>query len=105
MRREREPPDEASTETDVFRNAVTRQPWHDEHGQREKNRSRALNRLEIWWRRVCNTRHACAPAAPMAGLPAACIASQLGNSVTMPQEPYARRTQGSDNGANASDAH
>lgn len=96
MRTER--PDEEDTGADVFQNPVTGQPWHDERSQREHYWIPTLKRLGIRWRRAYNTRHTYATVALMAGVPAAYIASQLGNSVKMLLERYARWIPGADNG-------
>ena len=96
MRTER--PDEEDTGANVFQSLVTGQPWHDERSQREHYWIPTLKRLGIRWRRAYNARHTHATVALMAGAPAAYIASQLGNSVKMLLERYARWIPGADNG-------
>jgi len=89
---------EEDTSADIFQNPVTGKPWHDERSQREHYWKPTLKRLGIRWRKAYNTRHTFATAALMAGVPAAYIANQIGNSVKMLLEKYARWIPGSDNG-------
>ncbi len=90
--------DDEDTEADVFQNPVTRRPWHDERSQRDHYWKPALKRLGIRWRKAYNTRHTYATVALMAGVPPAYIASQLGNSVKMLLDRYARWIPGGDQG-------
>jgi integrase len=90
--------DEEDTEADVFQNPVTRRPWHDERSQRDHYWKPALKRLGIRWRKAYNTRHTYATVALMAGVPPAYIASQLGNSVELLLDRYARWIPGGDQG-------
>jgi integrase len=89
---------EEDTEADVFQNPTTSRPWHDERSQRDHYWKPALKHLGIRWRRAYNTRHTYATVALMAGVPPACIASQLGNSVKMLLGRYARWIPGGDQG-------
>lgn len=84
---------------DVFQNPVTGRPWHDERSQRDHYWKPSLKRLGIRWRRAYNTRHTFASAALMAGVPPAYIASQLGHSVKMLLDKYARWIPGADSGS------
>ena len=79
------------TAADIFRNPVTKRPWHDERSQRDHYWRPALKRLGIRWRRAYATRHTFATAALMTGaVPPAYIAQQLGHSVQMLLTRYAR---------------
>jgi len=89
---------EEDTEADVFQNPKTSRPWHDERSQRDHYWKPALKHLGIRWRRAYNTRHTYATVALMAGVPPAYIASQLGNSVKMLLDRYARWIPGGDQG-------
>ena len=89
---------EEDTEADVFQNPVTGRPWHDERSQRDHYWKPTLKRLGIRWRRAYNTRHTYATVALMAGVPPAYIGSQLGNSVKMLLDRYARWIPGGDQG-------
>ncbi len=57
-----------------------------------------VKRLGIRWRKAYQTRHTYATVALMAGVPPAYIASQLGNSVKMLLDRYARWIPGGDQG-------
>ena len=83
---------------DIFQNPITGRPWHDERSQRDTYWRPCLKRLGIRWRRPYNTRHTYATELLMARVPAAYIASQLGHSVKMLLERYARWMPGNDNG-------
>lgn len=87
------------TSADVFQNPVTGKPWHDERSQRDHYWKPALKRLGIRWRRCYSTRHTYATAALMGGVRPAYIAGQLGNSVKMLLDRYARWIPGADAGA------
>lgn len=89
---------EEDTEAGVFQNPATSRPWHDERSQRDHYWKPALKHLGIRWRHAYNTRHTYATVALMAGVPPACIASQLGNSVKMLLDRYARWIPGGDQG-------
>ncbi len=95
LRTEREGGDAAA---DVFQNPVTGRSWHDERSQRDYYWRPSLKRLGIRWRKAYNTRHTYATVALMAGVPAAYIAAQLGHSVKMLLDKYARWIPGNDNG-------
>jgi integrase len=69
-----------------------------ERSQRDHYWKPALKHLGIRWRRAYNTRHTYATVALMAGVPPAYIASQLGNSVKMLLDRYARWIPGGDQG-------
>ena len=84
---------------DIFQNPITGRPWHDERSQRDTYWRPCLKRLGIRWRRPYNTRHTYATELLMAQVPAAYIASQLGHSVKMLLERYARWMPGNDNGS------
>ncbi|MGL5631898.1 MAG: Arm DNA-binding domain-containing protein [Azovibrio sp.] len=84
--------------TDVFQNPLTNRPWHDERSQRDTYWKPTLKYLGIRQRRAYNTRHTFATVALMAGVPPAYIASQLGHSVKMLLERYARWIPGNDSG-------
>lgn len=76
---------------DVFRNPLTRKPWHDERSQRDTYWRPSLKRLGIRWRRAYATRHTFATAALMTGaVPPAYIAQQLGHSLKMLLDRYTR---------------
>ena len=83
---------------DVFQNPTTLRPWHDERSQREHYWLPTLKRLGIRRRRAYATRHTYATVALMAGIPPAYIADQLGHSVKILLETYARWIPGADNG-------
>jgi integrase len=95
-RTERE--DDDDTAADIFQNPVTGRPWHDERSQRDHYWRPALKRLGIRWRRPYCTRHTFATAALMGEVPPAYIAAQLGHSVKMLLEVYARWLPQNDNG-------
>jgi integrase len=87
------------TAADIFMNPVTGRPWHDERSQRDTYWRPAMKRLGIRWRRPYNTRHTFATVALMASVPPAYISSQLGNSVKMLLEVYARWIPANDQGS------
>jgi len=89
---------EEDNSADVFQNPLTGLPWHDERSQRDTYWRPTLKRLGIRWRRAYNTRHTFATVALMAGVPPAYISNQIGNSVKMLLEKYARWIPGGDNG-------
>lgn len=91
---------DADTSADIFQNPVTGKPWHDERSQRDHYWKPSLKRLGIRWRRAYNTRHTFATAALMAGVRPAYIAAQLGNSVKMLLDKYARWIPSADDGSN-----
>lgn len=86
------------TAADIFQNPITGRAWHDERSQRDTYWRPSLKRLGIRWRKAYNTRHTFATVALMAGVPPAYIASQLGHSVQMLLNTYARWIPGNDNG-------
>jgi integrase len=86
------------TAADIFQNPVTGKAWHDERSQRDHYWRPALKRLGIRWRRPYNTRHTFATVALMAAVPPAYIATQLGHSVKMLLDKYARWIPGADGG-------
>lgn len=86
------------TAADIFQNPVTKRPWHDERSQRDHYWKPSLKRLGIRWRRAYNTRHTFATVALMAGVPPAYIASQMGNSIKMLLDKYARWIPANDKG-------
>ncbi|WP_396957681.1 Arm DNA-binding domain-containing protein [Nitrosomonas sp.] len=86
------------TAADIFQNPVTERPWHDERSQRDHYWKPSLKRLGIRWRRAYNTRHTFATVALMAGVPPAYIASQMGNSIKMLLDKYARWIPANDKG-------
>lgn len=90
---------DADTAADIFQNSVTGRPWHDERSQRDNYWRPSLKRLGIRWRKAYNTRHTFATVALMAGVPPAYIADQLGHSVKMLLDKYARWIPGNDNGS------
>lgn len=90
--------DEAGNPVDVFENPVTGRAWHDERSQRDHYWAPTLKRLGIRTRRAYATRHTYATAGLMAGVNPAYIASQLGNSVKILLERYARWIPEGDNG-------
>lgn len=90
--------DEAGNPVDVFENPVTGRAWHDERSQRDHYWVPTLRRLGIRARRAYATRHTYATAGLMAGVNPAYIASQLGNSVKILLERYARWMPEGDNG-------
>lgn len=89
---------EGDNSADIFQNHVTGKAWHDERSQRDHYWRPSLKRLGIRWRRPYNTRHTYATVALMAGVPPAYIANQLGHSLQMLLEKYARWIPGADNG-------
>jgi integrase len=86
------------TAADIFVNPVTGRAWHDERSQRDNYWRPALKRLGIRWRKAYNTRHTFATMALMLGAPPSYIADQLGHSVQMLLEKYARWVPGNDKG-------
>lgn len=91
--------EEGDNSADIFQNPGTGKPWHDERSQRDTYWRPCLKRLGIRWRKAYNTRHTFATVALMAGIPPAYIASQLGHSVKMLLEKYARWIPGADAGS------
>lgn len=73
-------------------------PWNNEREQRDTYWRPSLKRLAIRWRPPYNTRHTFATVALMAGVPPGYIADQLGHSVKILLERYARWTPGGDGG-------
>jgi len=86
------------TAADIFVNPVTGRAWHDERAQRDNYWRPSLKRLGIRWRKAYNTRHTFATMALMLGAPPSYIADQLGHSVQMLLEKYARWVPGNDKG-------
>lgn len=84
---------------DIFQNPVTGRAWHNERSQRDNFWRPTLKRLGIRWRKAYNTRHTYATIALMAGVPPAYIAVQLGHSVQMLLEKYARWMPANDKGS------
>lgn len=98
LKAEREGDDDTSA--DVFQNPVTGRPWHDERSQRDHYWKPTLKRLGIRWRRPYNTRHTFATAVLMTGaVTPAYLAGQLGHSVKMLLDRYARWLPENDKGA------
>lgn len=88
------------TSADVFQNPVTGRAWHDERSQRDHYWKPTLKRLGIRWRRPYNTRHTFATSALMTGVVApGYIADQLGHSVKMLLDRYARWIPQNDKGS------
>ena len=83
---------------DIFQNPVTGRAWHDERSQRDNYWRPTLKRLGIRWRKPYNTRHTYATVALMAAVPPAYIAAQLGHSVKMLLDKYARWMPANDHG-------
>ena len=81
---------------DIFQNPITRKAWHDERAQRDTYWRPSLKRLGIRWRTAYNTRHTFATAALMTGAAPAYVADQLGHSVKMLLDRYARWVPGND---------
>lgn len=96
LRAERDGDDDTSH--DIFQHPVTGRPWHDERSQRDTYWRPSLKRAGVRWRPAYATRHTFATAALMAGVPPAYIASQLGHSVKILLERYARWIVGGDDG-------
>lgn len=96
LRVEREGDDD--TAADVFKNPVTRASWHDERSRRDLYWWPSLKRLGMRWRRPYCCRHTFATVALMAAGPPAYIAAQLGHSVKMLLEVYARWIPANDQG-------
>lgn len=97
LRVERDSDDD--TAADIFQNPITGRPWHDERSQRDTYFRPSLKRLGLRWRNAYNTRHTFATAALMTGaVPPAYIAAQLGHSVKMLLEKYARWLPSNDKG-------
>lgn len=84
---------------DIFQSPTTRAAWHDERSQRDTYWKPCLKRLGVRWRRPYNTRHTFATVALMKGVPPAYIAAQLGHSIKMLLEKYARWIPANDGGA------
>lgn len=95
IEREHDPDNSA----DIFQNPITGRAWHDERSQRDTYWKPCLKRLGVRWRRPYNTRHTYATELLMARVPPAYIASQLGHSVKMLLDRYARWIPGNDNGS------
>lgn len=87
------------TSSDIFQNPNTKRPWHDERSQRDHYWKPTLKKLGIRWRRPYNTRHTFATSALMTGAPPAYIADQLGHSLKMLLERYARWIPANDKGS------
>jgi integrase len=87
------------TNHDIFQNPVTRRAWHDERSQRDHYWRPTLKRLGIRWRRAYNTRHTFATLALMGDVKPAYIAAQLGHSVKVLLEKYARWISSNDTGS------
>lgn len=85
--------------SDIFENPTTERPWASEEAQRDLYWKPTLKRLGIRGRRAYSTRHTYATAAVMAGVPAAYVAGQLGHSVQVLLEKYARWMRGADGGS------
>ncbi|MFZ2736662.1 MAG: DUF3596 domain-containing protein [Burkholderiaceae bacterium] len=91
------------TAADIFQNPVTGRAWHDERSQRDHYWKPSMKRCKLRWRTAYNTRHTFASAALMTGAKPAYIAAQLGHSLKMLLERYAKWMPGDDNGS--SQAH
>ncbi len=90
---------DADNAADIFQNPLTGRPWHSERSQRDTYLRPTLKRLGIRWRPSYNTRHTFATVALMTGaVPPAYIAAQLGHSVKMLLEKYARWLPANDKG-------
>lgn len=83
---------------DIFQNPITGKAWHDERSQRDTFWRPSLRRTGVRYRTAYATRHTFATAALMGGVPPAYIASQLGHSVKMLLDRYARWIPGGDGG-------
>lgn len=81
---------------DIFQNPVTRKSWHDERSQRDTYWRPSLKRLGIRWRPAYNTRHTFATTALLTGVAPAYVADQLGHSLKMLLDRYARWIPGND---------
>ena len=90
---------DTDTAADIFQNPITGKAWHDERAQRDTYWRPTLKRLGIRWRTAYNTRHTFATVALMAAVPPAYIANQLGHSVKMLLEKYARWIPENDDGS------
>ena len=90
---------EGDTANDIFQNPVTGRAWHDERSQRDNYWRPSLKRFGIRWRKPYNTRHTFATAALMTGVPPAYIADQLGHSIKILLDKYARWIPGNDKGS------
>jgi integrase len=89
------------TEMDIFQNPVSGRPWHDERSQRDHDWKPTLKVLGIRERRAYVSRHTFATLALMKGIRPAYIAQQLGHSLQMLLEVYARWVPSQDEGAEA----
>jgi len=83
------------TKAEIFQNPVTGKPWHDERS-REHYWNPALLRCGIRRPRAYATRHTYATRLLMRGIKPAYIASQLGHSLQMLYNKYARWIEGGD---------
>lgn len=83
---------------DVFENPVTKKPWHDDRSQRDHYFKPALRRAGVRYRRAYVTRHTFATIALMSEIKTAYIAQQLGHSVRVLLETYARWVPKADGG-------
>lgn len=90
---------DSDTAADIFQNPITGKPWHDERSQRDTYWRPCLIRLGVRWRKPYNCRHTYATAALMRGVPPAYVAAQLGHSLKMLFEKYARWIPGADGGS------
>ena len=90
---------DGDTANDIFQNPVTGRAWRDERSLRDNHWRPTLKRLGIRWRKPYNIRHTFATAALMTGVPPACIADQLGHSIKILLDKYARWIPGNDKGS------
>jgi len=83
---------------DVFENPITGRPWHDERSQRDTFWKPSLRRAGVRYRTSYKTRHTYATVNLMGGIKPAYIALQMGHSLKMLLEVYARWIPGADGG-------
>lgn len=86
------------TAHDIFQNPVTRKSWMSERPQRDNYWKPSVARTGVRYRPCYNTRHTFASAALMTATAPAYVAAQLGHSVKMLFEKYARWIPGNDAG-------
>ncbi|WP_210545451.1 Arm DNA-binding domain-containing protein [Rhodoferax sp. PAMC 29310] len=79
---------------DIFEHPVLNAPWHDDRSQRDTYWKPSLLRCGIRYHRQYCTRATCATAALMVGVDPAFMAGQLGHSVKMFFETYAKWISG-----------
>ena len=79
---------------DVFEHPVLNAPWHDDRSQRDTYWKPSLIRCGIRYHRQYCTRATCATAALMEGVDPSFMATQLGHSIKMFFETYAKWISG-----------